>query len=260
MSRLFCVKCANPNYFNRLSRANDVYHRYMGKTYCKPLKRGASWRSQNFGASSTIYGPHSGNDEACNIGTPVHAAGDGVVEFAGVFDDTYADNLLWLHKMGGNVLVLNCGDDEPSFVYAHLNKFHVKQGDRVSKGQHIADSGNSGTATTGAHLHVEAIPPGYNLNSHLLGRVNPDFYMTEWPEDVKVIQTHSTETVEEEKMTDAQMVEIKKFFQDEIERRKVAIVKELKEYIDSAVLELKVFEQTDSENRHLATRKEIKAG
>jgi len=156
----------------------------MTKTYCKPLRRGASWRSQNFGDNATIYGPHSGNDEACPVGTSVYAAGDGVIEFAGQFDDSYADNLLWLLRMGGNVMVLNCGDNEPSFVYAHLNKFHVKTGDSVVKGQVIADSGNSGTATTGAHLHVEAIPPKYNLNSKLLGRVNPDSYMTEWPEDV----------------------------------------------------------------------------
>lgn len=157
------------------------------KTYCKPFKRGVSWRSQNFGESATKYGPHSGNDEAAPIGTPVHAAGDGVVEFAGVFDDTYHDNLLWLMGMGGNVLVLNCGDNEPSFVYAHLNKFHVKAGDRVTKAQIIADSGNSGYATTGAHLHVEAIPPQYNLNSNLLGRRNPDIYMTEWPEDIQPV-------------------------------------------------------------------------
>lgn len=156
----------------------------MSKTYCRPLKRGDSWRSQNFGENATQYGPHSGNDEACNSGTPVHAAGDGVIEWAGEFDDSYEDNLLWLLRMGGNVAVLNCGDDEPSFVYAHLSTFYVRPGDTVKKGQVIALSGNTGYATTGAHLHVEAIPPGYVLNSPLLGRVNPDLYLTEWPEDL----------------------------------------------------------------------------
>lgn len=168
------------------------------KTYCKPFTRGASWRSQNFGDNATIYGPHSGNDEAAPIGTPVHAAGDGVIEFAGVFDDSYEDNLLWLLRMGGNVMVLNCGDGEPSFVYAHLDKFHVKAGDRVSKGQVIADSGNSGYATTGAHLHIEAIPPGYDLRSPLLGRRNPDSYLTEWPEDVRVISNATSEEKDDE--------------------------------------------------------------
>ena len=161
------------------------------KTYCKPLKRGASWRSQNFGDNATKYGPHSGNDEACPVGTPVHAAGDGVIEWAGEFDDSYADNLYWLLIMGGNVAVLNCGDDEPTFIYAHLSTFYVRPGDRVKKGQVIALSGNSGYATTGAHLHVEAIPPGYVLNSYLLGRVNPDKYLTEWPESVITVQAQS---------------------------------------------------------------------
>lgn len=152
--------------------------------YCRPFKRGVSWRSQNFGANATIYGPHSGNDDAAPIGTPVHAAGDGVIDWAGEFDDTYHDNLLWLLKMGGNIIVLNCGDDAPSFVYGHLHSFTVKRGERVRKGQVIALSGNTGTATTGAHLHTESIPPGYVLNSPLLGRVNPDVYLTEWPEDI----------------------------------------------------------------------------
>jgi len=118
------------------------------------------------------------------VGTPVHAAGDGVIEWAGEFDDSYADNMYWLLNMGGNVAVLNCGDDDPTFIYAHLSTFYVRPGERVAKGQVIALSGNSGYATTGAHLHVEAMPPGYVLNSYLLGRVNPDKYLTEWPENI----------------------------------------------------------------------------
>ena len=164
--------------------------------YCKPFRRGVSWRSQDFGANATIYGPHSGNDDAAPIGTPVHAAGDGVIEFAGQFDDTYHDNLLWLLRMGGNIAVLNCGDNAPSFVYGHLDSFTVKAGDRVRKGQVIAYSGNTGTATTGAHLHTEAIPPGYVLNSPLLGRVNPDLYLTEWPEDINTGSlSYASETI-----------------------------------------------------------------
>lgn len=157
-------------------------------TYCKPFVRGVSWRSQDYGAfpNNGTNGPagHSGADEAAAIGTPVHAAGDGVVEYAGTFDDTYADNLLWLIDFGGNVLVLDCGAAEPTFVYGHLSKFLVAPGERVRKGQIIALSGNSGTRTTGPHCHVEAIPPGYVLNSPTLGRVNPDTYLTEYPEDI----------------------------------------------------------------------------
>ena len=122
-------------------------------SYCKPFERKlyemrVVWRSQNFGANATIYGPHSGNDDAAPIGTAVHAAGDGYIEWAGEFDDTYQDNLLWLLKMGGNIAVLNCGADAPSFVYGHMHSFTVKRGDRVRKGQVIGYSGNTGTAPT----------------------------------------------------------------------------------------------------------------
>lgn len=157
-------------------------------SYCRPFKRGVSWRSQNFADNpnngTNGAGGHTGNDDAAPIGSEVHAAGDGVIEYAGQFDDTYADNLLWLIDFGGNILVLNCGDAEPTFVYAHLSRFLVKPGDRVRKGQVIALSGNSGTRTTGPHLHNEAIAPGYVLNGPTLGRVNPDLYLTEWPDDV----------------------------------------------------------------------------
>lgn len=167
--------------------------------YCKPFRRGVSWRSQNFGDNATVYGPHTGNDDAADIGTPVHAAGNGYIDWAGEFDDTYSDNLLWLLRMGGNILVLNCGADEPSFVYGHLSGFTVQRGDWVRKGQVIAYSGNTGTATTGAHLHTEAIPPGYALNSPMLGRVNPDIYLTEWPEDINIGSlSYTGQTIHEE--------------------------------------------------------------
>ena len=89
-------------------------------SYCRPFVRGVSWRSQNYGENPNngTNGPggHSGNGEAAAIGTPVHAAGDGVVEYAGTFDNTYSDNLLWLIDFGGNILVLICGDDKPAGV------------------------------------------------------------------------------------------------------------------------------------------------
>lgn len=176
----------------------------MTKKYCKPFRRGVSWRSQEFGTNpnngTNGAGGHTGNDEAATSGSTVYAAGDGVIDYAGTFDDSYADNLLWLLDFGGNIMVLDCGDTEPTFVYAHLSKFLVSAGTRVVKGQPIALSGNSGTRTTGDHLHMEAIAPGFTLNSPTLGRVDPDTYLTEWPEDLVTVQTSSTGVGEE--MTD----------------------------------------------------------
>lgn len=175
----------------------------MTKTYCKPFRRGVGWRSQSFRANpnngTNGAGGHTGNDEAVPVGTPVHAAGDGVVVYAGTFDNTYADNLLWLLDFGGNILVLDCGDTEPTFVYAHLHNFRVKAGDSVRLGQVVADSGNSGTRTSGAHLHMEAIPPGYTLHSPTLGRVDPDMYCKVYPDDYAL----STITVQSATITPA---------------------------------------------------------
>lgn len=52
---------------------------------------------------------------------------------------------------GGNVVKIDHADNFRS-IYAHVDEFIVKKGDRVSKGQPIAWSGKTGTGT-GPHLH-----------------------------------------------------------------------------------------------------------
>lgn len=154
-------------------------------TYCAPFPQDTAI-SQEFGTNPGGLNPsggHTGRDYAVPIGTPVHAGADGVIEYAGTFDGTYADNLLWLLNYGGNTIVLNCGDTEPTFNYAHLSQFLVTTGDRVTKGQVIGLSGNSGTATSGPHCHVEEMLPGYNLNSNTYGRTMPTF--DEYPENLE---------------------------------------------------------------------------
>jgi murein DD-endopeptidase MepM/ murein hydrolase activator NlpD len=118
-------------------------------------------------------GGHTGRDFATPIGTPVLAVGDGVIDFAGDADWTPNDNPLWM--MGSTCIILNCGDSEPSFTYGHLSSVAVSAGDRVTQGQVIGYSGNSGIST-GPHLHFEALPPGYVLDQWTYGRVDPRRY------------------------------------------------------------------------------------
>ena len=148
-------------------------------------------RSQDFGANPG-WGPnppggHNGDDWATPIGTPVRAAGDGVVVFAGQFDDTYADNFGWNLMYGGNMVVLNMdGETAPYFEYGHNSKLLVKAGDRVRRGQIIALTGNTDGGTnisTGPHCHVGCLPCNFNLNTNTYGRVNPRLYMTDYWED-----------------------------------------------------------------------------
>jgi len=44
-------------------------------------------------------------------------------------------------------------------VFAHLSKTRVLLGQRIQRGQLIAVTGNTGTATSGPHLHYEVITP-----------------------------------------------------------------------------------------------------
>lgn len=84
---------------------------------------------------------HKGIDYAAPIGTRVRAVGDGVVEFAGV-------------KGGyGNVVILR-HHGQYSTVYAHLNRLHVKRGERVAQNDTVGTVGRTGWAT-GPHLHYE---------------------------------------------------------------------------------------------------------
>ena len=87
---------------------------------------------------------HRGADIAAPTGTPVVAAGDGVVSYAG--------------RMGGfgNVIMITHSTNGSIFttVYAHLSKISVSSGQVVDKGSYIGAVGNTG-ASTGPHLHFE---------------------------------------------------------------------------------------------------------
>ncbi|MCK6264330.1 M23 family metallopeptidase [Vibrio sp. ZSDE26] len=94
---------------------------------------------------------HRGQDFAVNTGTPVYAPADGVVEV------TRPSN-----KGSGNFLRLQHSYGFTS-SYSHLNKFLVKSGDFVQKGDLIAHSGNSGLSS-GPHLHYEIRFVGRSLD------------------------------------------------------------------------------------------------
>ena len=84
---------------------------------------------------------HHGLDMAAPVGTPVHAAADGVVRFAG-------------NRGGyGNVVIVGHADGTET-RYAHCKELSVEKGATVAAGQAIATVGNTGRST-GPHLHFE---------------------------------------------------------------------------------------------------------
>ena len=86
---------------------------------------------------------HRGVDIAVSIGTPVYSGIKGKVTFAG--------------RKGnyGNLVEIE-GNDGIKVRYAHLNSIDVVTGQKVSDGEKVAETGNTGMST-GPHLHYEII-------------------------------------------------------------------------------------------------------
>lgn len=99
---------------------------------------------------------HKGIDMSGDVGDPIYATGDAIVENAsvGLRRSGYGRQILLDHKFGYKTR------------YAHLNRVFVKRGDTVKRGDLIAELGNTG-GTTGAHIHYEVI-----LNSRPLNPIN----------------------------------------------------------------------------------------
>jgi murein DD-endopeptidase MepM/ murein hydrolase activator NlpD len=95
---------------------------------------------------------HRGLDFAAPTGTPIMAAGDGVVEFAG-----------WRGAFGKFVRIRHTA--RYATAYAHLHGFNArtKVGARVSQGQIIGYVGSTGMST-GPHLHYEVHVNGQPVN------------------------------------------------------------------------------------------------
>jgi murein DD-endopeptidase MepM/ murein hydrolase activator NlpD len=85
---------------------------------------------------------HPGVDLAAATGTPIKAAGGGVVIFTG-----------WTRDFGNTVIILH--ERGYHTHYGHCRAIAVKIGEKVSAGQIIATVGDSGLRSSGAHLHFE---------------------------------------------------------------------------------------------------------
>ena len=93
---------------------------------------------------------HQGIDFGVPTGTPVYAAGDGVVEEA-----------RWAGGYGRWLKLRHSGGWETA--YGHLSGWVVHAGAHVRQGQVIAYSGSTGEST-GPHLHYEVIKAGVKIN------------------------------------------------------------------------------------------------
>lgn len=121
-------------------------------TYIKPISGGRM--TSTFGprkrpkAGASSY--HKGIDWGVPKGTPVYASCGGTVVKAG-----------WGSGYGYCVYINH--PDGKQTRYAHLSKVLVSAGQKVSQGQRIALSGNTGVST-GPHLHFEILVNGVQVN------------------------------------------------------------------------------------------------
>jgi murein DD-endopeptidase MepM/ murein hydrolase activator NlpD len=93
---------------------------------------------------------HRGLDIAAARGTPVAAAAEGQVVFAG-----------YQHGYGNTVLIEHA--DGRQTRYAHADELKVVAGERVAAGQVVATVGSTGRST-GAHLHFEVLENGRQVD------------------------------------------------------------------------------------------------
>lgn len=138
----------------------DNYYDEKGRNLEKAFQRypfnGTYRLSSNFNPRrrhpvTGLIRPHNGTDFAMRKGSPVVTTGDGIV------------SRVVRHKYAGLYIEIKHGQSYKT-RYLHLNKSYVVKGQRVKRGQRIAQSGNTGRST-GAHLHFELHVNGRPVNA-----------------------------------------------------------------------------------------------
>ncbi|MBA3723696.1 MAG: M23 family metallopeptidase [Candidatus Levybacteria bacterium] len=106
---------------------------------------------------------HDGLDFGLPIGTEIKATGDGEVILADEKGD-YGITMVIQHPWGRS-------------YYGHLSKMVVEQGKKVTRGEVIALSGNTGEST-GPHLHFGIKPVSNDTQNGYYGKVDPLPFLT----------------------------------------------------------------------------------
>lgn len=145
-------------------------------TIAAPPVSSGSWTKPATGSFSSGFGwrihpiskvkkQHRGMDISAPTGTPVVAAADGVVSYAGSMDGL-GNVIMITHSMKGQILTT---------VYAHLSTIGTSSGQSVDKGQLIGAVGSTGNST-GPHLHFEVHVGNFSATGP--SAVNPLHYVS----------------------------------------------------------------------------------
>lgn len=117
----------------------------------KKLKRVASGFNYRIHPIYKVRHFHTGIDFTAPRGTEIYATGDAKVVDVIMKKRGYGYHVILDHGYGYKTL------------YAHMNKFNVKRGQAVKRGDVIGFVGSTGTSTA-PHLHYEVIKNGEKIN------------------------------------------------------------------------------------------------
>ncbi len=147
------------------SKGRENFYDASGKTAKRKLRatpvNGARLSSSYGRRRHPILGyrkMHTGVDFAAPTGTPIMAAGNGTVEYAGR-NGGYGNYIRIRHTDGYKT------------AYAHLSKFATRKGRYVKQDQIIGYVGSTGRST-GPHLHYEVHHHGKKINPRRLSQLS----------------------------------------------------------------------------------------
>ena len=119
----------------------------------KELKRLASGFGVRYHPIYKVRKMHWGCDFSAPRGTPIYATGDGTI--VKVKSSNKAHGY-------GNMVKIDHGYGYET-IYAHMQSFNVKKGQKVKRGEVIGYVGNSG-GSTAPHCHYEVVKDGKKVN------------------------------------------------------------------------------------------------
>lgn len=191
--------------------------------------------SQPFGVNPTKYLPanhptilaygyyqnygHDGIDFACPIGTPVYAAGDGVIDFSGWGQDmpkAVCDKWGFIYGPGsessGIITLIDHGGFGTYSAHKSRSDWDNRVGQRITAGQLTGLSGNTGRSG-GPHVHWSVVVFPLDYLDGLYSRRNPLGFYQGTPVTIPIAPgaTGSSSTTEEDDdmpLTDADVQRI----------------------------------------------------
>lgn len=130
----------------------------------KNLERTGSGFGKRYHPILNIWRMHEGLDFNAPEGTKIYATGNATVK------------RVYVSKTFGNCIILDHGYGYETF-YAHLQKFNIKQGQKVKRGEVIGFMGTTGLSS-GVHLHYEVHLNGVEVDpvNYFYNDLTPEQY------------------------------------------------------------------------------------